>query len=169
MSAIDPVHIVVTDTSILINLAHTGHLHLLGQLQDFRFVVPDEVIAEITRPKQATLIEEALNSGWMRKESLASPRELAKFAELNQALGSGESACLAMAEVRGWLVACDEKRVFLREAKARIGLNRLINTPGILVLCIRAGLVTIDDADCAKTVLEGHRYRMAFGSFRNLI
>jgi predicted nucleic acid-binding protein len=169
VSAVDPVFIIVADTSILINLTHTGHVCLLGKLPGFRFVVPDEVIAEISRPEQAVLIEEALRSGVIQRESIASPDELAVFADLTQVLGPGESACLALAETRGWLVACDEKRVFLREAKERIGLNRLVNTPGIYVLCIRAGLVTVEEADQAKATLESHRYRMAFDSFRSLV
>ena len=47
MPAATPQTVVVTDTSILINLVHTGHLSLLGRLPGFRFVVPDEVIAEV--------------------------------------------------------------------------------------------------------------------------
>jgi len=42
--------IVITDTSILINLSHTGHLALLGKVGGLRFVVPDEVVAEVTEP-----------------------------------------------------------------------------------------------------------------------
>ncbi len=169
MSAVDPISVVVTDTSILINLAHTGHLCLLDKLPGFRFVVPDEVIEEIARPEQATLVQQALGSGFIQRESITSPDELAVFADLTQILGPGESACLAIAEIRGWLVACDEKRVFLREAKARIGLKRLVNTPGIYVLCIRAGLVTVEEADKAKAILESHRYKMAFDSFRTQV
>lgn len=169
MSPTDPVSVVVTDTSILINLAHTGHLGLLGRLPGFRFVLPDEVVAEITRPEQSAMVQEALNNGFLQRASIASPDELAIFVDLAQVLGPGESACLAIAEIRGWLVACDEKRVFLREAKGRIGLNKLVNTPGIYVLCIRAGLITVEEADQAKGTLECHRYKMAFDSFRSLI
>jgi len=82
---------------------------------------------------------------------------------------AGESSCLTLAEKRGWIVACDEKRVFLREAKRRLGEGRILNTPGIYVLSIRAGLITIADADAAKATLENSRFRMAFNSFADLV
>ena len=49
--------IVITDTSILINLSHTGHLSLLGSMEAFQFVVPDEVLTEVTQPDQKDIVE----------------------------------------------------------------------------------------------------------------
>ena len=169
MSVASPKSVVITDTSIIINLSHTGHLALLGQMPALRFVVPDEVVAEIIQPTQVAVLEEALGNGFLHHEALASPEELRLFADLCQILGSGEAACLALAEARGWIVACDEKRVFLREARRRLGPDRLLNTPGIYVLLIRAGLLSVEEADAAKTVLEDRRYRMAFDSFRDVL
>ncbi len=123
--------VVVTDTSILINFLHTGHLWLLGRLPGFRFVIPDEVIAEIAQADQQQIIAEAMAAGHVQRESISSLDELALFAELRQVLGAGESSCLTLAEKRGWIVACDEKRVFLREATRRLGAGRILNTPGI--------------------------------------
>ena len=105
--------VVVTDTSILINFLHTGHLWLLGRLPGFRFVIPDEVISEIAQADQQQIIAEAMAAGHVQRESVSSPDELALFAELRRVLGAGESSCLTLAEKRGWIVACDEKRVFL--------------------------------------------------------
>jgi predicted nucleic acid-binding protein len=161
--------VVVTDTSILINLFHTGHLSLLGRLTGFQFVIPDEVISEIVLPDQQQVITEAITAGHIQRSSISNPDELALFAELRRVLGIGESSCLALAERRGWMVACDEKRVFLREAGARLGQGRILNTPGIYVLSIRAGLITVAIADEAKAILERNRFRMAFNSFSDLI
>ncbi|HWB84450.1 MAG TPA: hypothetical protein VG675_09945 [Bryobacteraceae bacterium] len=169
MNATGTTSIVITDTSILINLSHTGHLAFLGRVGGLCFVVPDEVVAEVTEPEQLRTLEAAIADGLLRRESLASPDELAVFAELSQILGSGESACLALASSRGWLVACDEKRVFLREARARLGHGRILNTPGLYVLWIRAGLVTVEEADAAKAVLDANRFKMTFSSFREVI
>jgi hypothetical protein len=55
--------IVVADTSILINLSHTGHLPLLGCAAGLRFVVPDEVVAEIAEPYQMQALDAALADG----------------------------------------------------------------------------------------------------------
>jgi len=161
--------IVITDTSILINLSHTGHLALLGKVVGLRFVVPDEVVAEVTEPEQLRTLEAAIANGSLRQESIASPDELAVFAELSQILGSGEAACLALASCRGWLVACDEKRVFLREARSRLGDGRILNTHGLYVLWIRAGVLSVEEADAAKTILNANRFKMTFSSFREVI
>ncbi|MCZ2157102.1 MAG: hypothetical protein LC114_24940 [Bryobacterales bacterium] len=169
MSPTHVTSIVITDSSIVINLSHTGHVRLLGATGGFRFVIPDEVVAEITNPAQRDLLEAALIEGTLGRESLSSPDELEVYADLSQILGSGESACLALALKRGWLVACDERRVFLREARNRLGAGRILNTAGIYVLWIRQGLLTVDQADAAKQLLEAHRFRMAFKSFRDVI
>jgi predicted nucleic acid-binding protein len=163
------ISIVITDTSILINLSHTGHLALLGKVVGLRFVVPDEVVAEVTEPEQLRTLEAAIADGSLKLESIASPDELAIFAELSQVLGSGESACLALASSRGWLVACDEKRVFLREARSRLGDGRILNTPGLYVLWIRSGALSIEEADAAKAILDTNRFKMAFSSFCEVI
>ena len=160
-----PISVVITDTSILINLGHTGHTHLLGGTPGFRFLVSDEVLAEIADPEQSGIVETTVAEGAAEKTSIESPEELAIYAKLTQILGSGESACLALASSCGWLVACDEKRVFLREAQSRIGEGRLLNTPGLYVLWIRRGLLTLVEAHAAKLTLEAKRFKMAFTSF----
>lgn len=160
--------IVITDASILINLFHTGHLSLLGGLSPLKFVVPEEVVAEITQKDQQQAVAAAIAAGHIHRDSISTPEELRLFTELRLVLGAGESSCLAIAKLRNWMVACDEKRVFLREATKHLGEKRIINTPGIYVLSIRAGLITVADADEAKTILENHRFRMAFRSFSEL-
>jgi len=161
--------VVITDASIIINLCHTGHLLLLGRTTTFEFVVTDEVIAEVTDPDQQRILAEALAAGGIRRDSISSPEELTTFAELMQILGTGEAACLAVAEHRKWLVACDEKRVFLREARKRLGADRILNTAGLYVHWIRAGILGVAEADAAKTILESHRFKLAFNSFRDVI
>jgi len=135
----------------------------------FEFVVPDEVIAEILDPDQQRVLGDALAAGALRRHSISSTEELATFAELTQIFGAGEAACLAVAENRNWLVACDEKRLFLREARKRLGDDRILNTAGLYVLWIRAGIVSIAEADTAKGILETRRFKLAFESFRDVI
>ena len=165
----NPTSIVVADTSVIINLCHTGHLLLLGKTTTFEFLVPDEVIAEVIDPDQQRALGEALAAGALRRHSISSPEELGTFAELTQILGTGEAACLALAENRNWLVACDEKRLFLREARKRLGSDRILNTAGLYVLWIRAEIVSVAEADTAKGILENHRFKLAFNSFRDVI
>ena len=81
----------------------------------------------------------------------------------------GEAACIARAVRRGALVASDEKRAFRREAEARLGPGRVLNTPGLLLLGIRRGILTVDEADEMKQTLERLRFRMMFESCRELL
>lgn len=161
--------VVVTDANIVINLINGGIPELFGQLTNHDFVVTDEVMAEVNRPDQAAILAQALQAGWLRQETLTGIAGLQIYADLQQSMGRGEAASLALATTRGWWIASDERRAFLREAQVRVGSYRILNTPGLLVLAIRSGLVTVDRADEIKAVLESHRFRMRFASFRDVI
>ena len=165
----NPTRVVVADTNVLINLIHSGRLDLLGALTAFEFVVPDHVVAEITVPAQRQALEIALTRRALRQESITDPGELATYAGLRRIMGSGEAACLAMAETRGWLIASDEKRRFRREVLARLGEGRLVTTAGLFLIAIRAGVISVEEADQVKEILQRHRFRMAFRSFRDLL
>ena len=163
------VRVVVTDTNILINLIHIGRLDLLGKLPPYSFVVPEEVVKELREPQQAQALQAAISSGLLVEVQLADPAELKLYADLIQILGSGEAACLSLAQCRHWLIASDEKKKFRRETLARLGAGRVLNTPGILCLAILGGIITVEDADRAKAVLEQHRFIMSFASFRDVV
>src|SRR5271154_1251844 len=163
------IRVVVTDTNILINLIHIGRLDLLGKLPPYSFVVPEGVVKEVREPLQAQALHTAMSSGLLSEVQLADPAELKVYAELIQILGSGEAACLSLAQCRHWLIASDEKKKFRRETLARLGAGRLLNTPGILSLAISGGIITVEDADRAKAVLEQHRFIMSFASFHDVL
>lgn len=163
--------IVLTDTSVLVNLAIVDRLDLLGALRGFRFRMPEEVVAEVLEPKQRQLLEGALRAGHVERAKLAGPVALDHFRQLRYdlGLGRGEAACLALAHAHGWLVACDERRVFRREARRLLGERRLLDTPGLFFLGIRQQYWTASEADQAKDLLERNRFRMPFSSFRDLV
>ena len=169
MAAGAPTRIVVTDANIIINLIHAARLALLGALPPYEFVVPEDVVSEVADPVQREALEAAITAGHLRRETIAAPAELTRYAELRQVIGKGEAACLALAESRGWLVASDEKRRFRREVLGGLGPGRLVTTPGLFVLAIRAGAMSVEDADQAKAILEQHRFRMPFGSFGEVV
>jgi predicted nucleic acid-binding protein len=125
----NPTRVVVTDANVLINLMHAGRLDLFGALTAYEFVVPDHVIAEITQPAQRQALEIAFTRGALRKQSIIAPKELATYADLRRIMGSGEAACLAMAEAPGWLIASDERRRFRREVIARLGCAHRVPRP----------------------------------------
>jgi len=160
---------VVVDTNILINLAHVQRLDLLGALSGYEFLAPSEVLEELTSFEARTRVRQALCLGHLGETLLEGLEALVLFADFRENMGRGESACLALAALRNWYVASDERRIFLREAQRLLGPGRILNTAGLFVLAIRRGLMTVDQADEAKQVLERCRFRMSFGSFRDLL
>jgi predicted nucleic acid-binding protein len=160
---------VATDTCILINFSILDRLDLLGALPGLKFLLPESVVLEVRRPEHQRRLRLALEREYLGTIEIADLETLSIFAELRRSLGGGEAACLAVAATRGWIVASDEKRAFLREAQNRLGPGRVLNTPGLLVLALRAGLMTVEEADRAKHLLEEHRFRMRFSSFAEIL
>ena len=164
-----PSVVVVTDANVLINLIHTRRLAILGELPGLRFVVPDDVVAEVTDEDQRLRLTEAMAAGTLTSCSLTDIAELSVFAELRPVLGAGEAACLAAAQARGWHIASDEQRRFAREVLARLGEGRLLTTPINYVRAIQAGLLSVAEADADKTLLASRRFVMRFASFADLL
>jgi predicted nucleic acid-binding protein len=161
--------IVVTDANVVINFIHVGLLGDLPRLVGLSFVVTDVVYEEVSRPEQRAALDAALAAGMWKRESLVELEAIALQAELMTIMDPGEAATLALAATKGYLVASDERRAFLREARARLGTGRIVDTPGLIVLAIRAGTLTVAHADELKAVLEGHRFSMRFRSFADLV
>jgi predicted nucleic acid-binding protein len=136
---------------------------------DMDFVVADEVYEEVRRPEQREVLDAALAAGAWTRESLIEPAAIELFADLAMKIGRGEAASLALAVTRGCLVASDERKVFLREARHRLGEGRIVNTPGLLVVAIQRGTLTVAEADAMKAVLETRNFKMKFGSFAEMI
>jgi predicted nucleic acid-binding protein len=158
-----------TDTCVLINLAHVSRLDLLGQIQDMIFHAPQEVLNEVTEAGQMSKVEEAVETGVLHRLKIVDVEELKSVAEYVDQFGKGESACLAVAIHRHWVVATDEtKDRRLSQEIASKGI-KLINTPGILLKAIRQGRLTVQAADLIKAELETNRFKMSFGSFQELV
>ena len=169
MAATVPARTIVADASVLINFIHAGQLALLAALPGYEWVAPEDVVAEITDAVQREQLDRAIANQQLRVETVTDPEDLVQYAELRRTLGRGEAACIVLAARHGWLVASDEKGRFQRETTARLGLGRVVNTVGLFVAAIRAGLISIDAADDAKAVLEERRFRMSFASFRDVL
>jgi len=166
----EPPRIVFADANILINLIHIERLDLLARLPEHKLVVPEPVEVEICHPRQRVAFAAALAAGHFTVEPLTNLGELTLFADLRRVMGNGEAACLAMAAGRGgWVATSDRKRKFRREALRLLGEGRLINLVGLFILAIRQDLITVQDADGYKRVLERHRCRWPFTSFAELI
>jgi predicted nucleic acid-binding protein len=161
--------VVVSDTNVLVNLMHVSRLDFCGRLLSHRFVVPEEVVEEILVPEQKTALQQAIKTDSIGLEPVTTVEALALFGALRERFGRGESAALALAATRRWLLACDEKRRFLKIAEEHLGVETVLRTEHVFELAIKAGLLTVEEADADKATLETHRYKMSFDSFRNFL
>lgn len=160
---------VVCDTSVLLNFLVLDRIDLLAEHPRYRFHLPEEVRLEVAVPLEAERLERCLREGAIEILRLQTIEDLTRFAELDRVLGRGEAAAIAAAAARRWLVAIDERGRALRAARECVGATRIVNTPGILLASIRAGDLEIAQADKLKAELETKRFRMRFGSFRELL
>jgi len=160
---------VCTDTCVLINLAHVSRLDLLGQVEDLVFHAPQEVLEEVSEPVQMRKVEQAIESGVLHRLRIVAVEELESMAEYVEQFGKGESACLAVAIHRRWVVATDETKDRRLSREIASKAIKLINTPGILLKAIRQGRLSVQAADLIKAELEVNRFKMSFGSFQELV
>ena len=163
--------LVVADASVLINFLRAGRLDLLRDHEGYKIVVTEHVRREVTYPNQSAELATALSSGDIDEIQLTGVVELRIFAELTTVLGWGESAAIAVAANRNWVIAMDELGRARREVYERVGRNRLINTPGLILSCIRNGNITVAEADGIKVALEsqGQSFAVSFSSFGDLL
>jgi len=130
---------VVLDATVVIHLAQAGRLNLLGSLSEWVFVVPDQVVEEVSYPTQAEALKHALQASHLRRESSTDPAEIDLYAELRQRMGKGEAALSCHAATRGWMLASDDRgRAFRRLMRERIGSARSFETADLLRIAQRS-------------------------------
>ena len=164
-----PPRLVLTDTNILLNLAIVDRLDLLGVFPDLRFSSPRVVFDEVLSPRERSRVDRAIACGLLPEIAFDDIDTLALFSQLLRIMEQGEAACLALAVQHGAWVASDERRAFRREAERLLGPGSVVTTPGLIVLAIRRKILTLEEADEIKRVLEQRRFKMTFGSFAEVV
>ncbi|HVZ47488.1 MAG TPA: hypothetical protein VG916_01780 [Gemmatimonadaceae bacterium] len=161
--------IVIADANVLINLAVAGLVRLLGSLPGYEFCVAEDALDEVTQESQRAEVDSAIEQGHLQVVRLDSADGVAQFAVLRRVMGRGEAACIALANENGWIIASDERRVFRREAIRIVGEDRIMTTVDLFLESIRAGALTVGQADAAKTTLAANRFAVKFNSFQDLL
>lgn len=161
--------IVITDANVLINFLRIEQLALLAALKGYRFLVPEEVLREITEPNQHSAVNVAINKGLLSNAFEHTVESLDLFAKLRDFMGRGEAACLALAATTGCYIASDERKKFYRIALTHLGEARILRTEAIIVQAIIQGLVSVAEADGFKATLAANRYLIPFESFADLL
>lgn len=161
--------LVVADASFLINFLAIDRMDILGRLPQFRFHIVNHVLAEIRYETQRARMRTALEAGTVTEIEITEPAEILLYEDFRRFLGDGESASLAVAVTRRWVIAADEKGAFRREVFARLGEDYLLDTLGALVTAIKAGLITVADAETLRAQLRTHRFEMDATPFDELL
>lgn len=172
MTSTADVQVVAVDTSVLIHLIQVGQLALLSVLDGFRFVIPGEVKAELRRPESQAPVDGALAAAYLTVEDSTEIAEIQLLEHLvkDARVGRGEAACLTLATTRDWWMATDDEgRRFVREAERRIGKERILSTPDLILLAVRRGLIPVEEADGFPEVWRANDYFVAFGSFSEFL
>ena len=144
-------------------------MDVLGKLTRLRFNMVNHVRAEIRYDEQRARLEAAMVGGVMTEIEITDPDELRLYDEFRRFLGDGESASLAVAVSRRWVVAADEKGRFRRELFDRLGEGYLLDTLGALLTAIRANAITAQEAEALRTRLRENRFEMDPTPFDELL
>lgn len=140
---------IVLDTCVISNFAQGGALAILEGLPRAKIHITDIVSLEIMRGIQngrvrLEAIPKAVRAGWLLQIGLKSGREMALFEVLSGSCGLGEASSLAVAKVRRFILASDDRMA--RAEAAGLGI-RLTGTLGILAKAVRSGLCDLGAAD----------------------
>lgn len=151
------------DACFLINFLAVDRMDLLESLVSYRFQCVLEVSREVVRPVQAERLDRAIRAGILDLVEIVDLAEIALVTDLlHEQLGRGESACLALAESRGWVLASDERGRFRRLATERIGEGRLVTTRDALEQAVAVGSLDGSEARAlAEDLRDNHHFTMA--------
>lgn len=162
--------LIVADTSVLLNFLKIGREQLLTQLPE-PVAVTNHVYEELIMPAQRERLSVLTSTNQIREIILDSLPELQMFARLMKSgrLGPGECSALTHGLLHKSTVALDDSRA-IKEARKIDASIKIFQTQDIVVRLIRAGQITVREADAIKhewTTL--HRFSLNFNSFREIL
>jgi predicted nucleic acid-binding protein len=166
--------IVVADTSVLLNFLKIRRMDLIGS-HPRRFLATDHVENEISDEVHRAAFLSAVAAGHLDTCTVNDPREVELFLRLRPGvrLGAGECSALAVAVSRRHAIAIDDNRAISRAFRdAGLGTARIeiVRTPEVMVALIRAGVLTLKEADQIKDEwARVHRFRINADSFADLM
>lgn len=150
---------IVFDNCVLSNFALSDSLNLIESLYAHTSYVTDFVAAENNKGilmgyKKLSRIREAIKTGQIKEITIKGKKEKSLFESLSVSLGFGEASSIAVAKVRGFIFACDD-RLARREA-AFLGV-KLTGTIGIILKAVRKQIIDNKVADriLTKMVAQG--------------
>jgi predicted nucleic acid-binding protein len=134
---------IIFDNCVLSNFALSDSLDIIKRLYTNRSYITDFVAAENIKGilkgyRELSRIRVALREEWLKEIALGTPEERALFEMLSVSLGFGDASSIAVAKVRGFVLACDDKTA--RKEASLLGV-KLTGTIGILIRAVRKRIV----------------------------
>jgi predicted nucleic acid-binding protein len=167
--------ILILDASVLINFLCIGRTDLLQQ-HPASIVITEHVTDEVTRayPNELGALTAAKNAGIVKELQITELAEIALMGSIRtrpggKRLGVGECSAIAVAVSRGYELGIDDEPAIkqIQSLKLNVKVHR---TRDIMVALIRAGQLSVQDADAIKADWEtNHRFRQKFKSFGELL
>ncbi|MFN3480684.1 MAG: DUF3368 domain-containing protein [Thermodesulfovibrionales bacterium] len=134
---------IIFDNCVLSNFALSDSLYIIKSLYANRSYITNFVMAEtikgiLTGYRELSTIRDSLREDWLKEIALETQEEKALFETLSVSLGSGEASSIAVAKVRGFVFACDDKTA--RKEASLLGV-KLTGTIGILIRAVRKMII----------------------------
>ena len=144
---------ILLDTTVLSNFARSGRLDLL------RLALPEAT----TTHQVLTELQHGVNAGyfpagsweWLGVTELTT-REESHLSELRTILGDGEASCIAVLIERPGILFSDD--LLARRQSQRRGFP-VSGTLGILLSLVKAGRLSLDEANACLQEMIAHGYR----------
>jgi predicted nucleic acid-binding protein len=140
---------IICDCCCISNFALSDSLSLLKCLYNRSVYITDFVSAEILRGIQGghqdlNRIQNAVKEGWLKEVALVAKEEKSLFQKLSVSLGLGEASSIAVAKIRGFLFACDDKAA--RREAGLLGV-KLTGTLGLLKRAVLNKSLSLKDGN----------------------
>ena len=152
----------VVDNTLLSNFAHIQQPKLLESAFD-QTVTVRAVMDELEVGVQTTRIP-SVDWSWLPVIELTDD-ERVMAEHLNQTLGRGEAACIALAKSRQWIMLTDDRDA--RRAARETGLM-VSGTLGALMNLVRVNVLSLAEADKFLATMKRSGYRCPVNSLSEL-
>jgi predicted nucleic acid-binding protein len=161
----------IFDNCVFSNFALSDSLDIVKKLYGNESYVTNYVVAEnmkgiLKGHLRLSKLKDALEDGWLKEITLKSKKEKSLFETLSVSLGVGESSSIAVAKIRSFVFACDD-RVARREAEF-LGI-RLTGTIGILIKAVRKRIMTYKIADETLDQMKKYGFYSTIKSINEVI
>lgn len=155
--------LILVDTTVLSNFAHTGRPDLLRRAFP-ALGVPGAVRAELSTGERLGRVP-VCDWSWLGLVELSQSERL-RAADFEKVLQEGEAACLAIAEARGGFILTDDSAA--RRLAGTVGLE-VSGTLGALKKLVEEEVLSLSQAEALLSEMMAQGYRSPVRSLREVI